>query len=599
MNNLDYGIIGNCKSAALISKEGSIDFCCLPEFDSTAFFAKLLDRNRGGHFAVNTVGKYKITQKYINKTNILATRFAKGPDIFEIRDFMPRYIRETGSYNCPPDVIRYFKHISGKPLIRLDYQPRPVYGHYEPSVTVRKDYIKASSSNGTYESLYLYSDLDLNRIHSGDIIEISQDCFILVSYNQKIVLPTIDSVRLRYYRTLAYWMAWIDRTHKLARYNKEVERSLLVLKLLACQNSGAILAAATTSLPETIGEVRNWDYRYCWIRDASMTVSVLIRMGHKNVAKRFLQFILDIVPFKDQKIQIMYGPRGEKRLTEKTLDWLEGYEGSRPVRIGNAAYLQKQNDIYGVLVDVIYQSLVNYQSDIENLNEIWTVVRTLARYVEKNWKKKDKGIWEYRSEKKHFTFSRILCWVAMDRAVKIARFFRKDEIAQPWIKLRDEIKAEIMKRGCCKHGMVFTQSYGDRHLDASNLLAEHYGFVDAGDPVYVNTVRETYNQLCRDGLMYRYKNPDDFGKPKSAFTVCTFWMIKSLWQIGEKETAQKMFDDVLKHSNHLGLLSEDMDFETKRLLGNFPQAYSHLALIDTAIALSGGDMNVSKKIFNR
>ncbi|AQQ70306.1 Trehalase [Limihaloglobus sulfuriphilus] len=599
MNNLDYGIIGNCKSAALVSKQGSLDFCCLPEFDSMAFFAKLLDNKRGGHFAVNTVGKYRITQKYVEKTNILATRFANGPDIFEIRDFMPRYIRRTGSYNCPPDVIRFFKHISGKPRIKLDYQPRPVYGHYEPSITVNNNYIKASSSNGTYESLYLYSDLDLEKIRSGDVIELTQDSFVLVSYNQKIVLPSIDSVRLRYYRTLSYWMSWVDRTHELARYNKEVERSLLVLKLLACQNSGAILAAATTSLPETIGEVRNWDYRYCWIRDASMTVSVLIRMGHKNVAKRFLHFILDIVPFKDQKIQIMYGPRGEKRLTEKTLDWLEGYEGSKPVRIGNAAYLQKQNDIYGVLVDVIYQSLVNYQSDIENLNEIWTVVRTLARYVEKNWKKKDKGIWEYRSEKKHFTFSRILCWVAMDRAIKIASFFRKDEIARPWIKLRDEIKAEIMKRGCCKHGMVFTQSYGDKHLDASNLLAEHYGFVTADDPVYVNTVRETYKQLCRDGLMYRYKNPDDFGKPKSSFTVCTFWMIKSLWQIGEKETAQKMFDDVLKHSNHLGLLSEDMDFETKRLLGNFPQAYSHLALIDTAITLSGGDMNVSRKIFNR
>jgi GH15 family glucan-1,4-alpha-glucosidase len=359
-----------------------------------------------------------------------------------------------------------------------------------------------------------------------------------------------------------------------------------VLKLLGCQKTGAILAAVTTSLPETIGSVRNWDYRYCWIRDASMTIKVLAKLGHYNGAKRFLQFILDIIPFKDEKIQIMYGIHGQKRLVEKELHWLSGYENSRPVRVGNAAYQQKQNDMYGIALDVIHQSLVLFGQNLDNKEDLWTVVRSLVRHVRNNWHNLDSGIWEFRTTKQHFTFSKILCWVAMDRATHIANFFGKSKDGDSFLRLRDRIEEDILSRGCHPETGALTQYYGSESLDSANLLAEHYGFLDADDPVYVSTVMETYEKLCVDGLAYRYRDPDDFGEPESSFTVCTFWLIKALHRIGKQELAKKHFDQVLSYGNHLGLFSEDLDFKSKRLLGNFPQGYCHLAIVDTAMTLS-------------
>jgi alpha,alpha-trehalase len=317
-----------------------------------------------------------------------------------------------------------------------------------------------------------------------------------------------------------------------------------------------------------------------------MTINILTRLGHYNVARRFLRFILDIVPYKDEKVQILYGINPRRKLIERQLPWLSGYKNSKPVRVGNSAILQKQNDIYGVLMDVIYQSLVLFSNSIDNKEDLWTVVRTLTRHVENNWHKLDSGIWEYRSERRHFVFSKILCWVAMDRAARIATFFDKPREANRYLMLRDRIKADILKQGCDPKTGALVQFYGGTSMDAANLLSAHYGFIETADAIYISTVKETFKKLCRGGLMYRYREPDDFGKPESSFIVCTFWMIKSLYQIGEKEKATRMFEDVLKHANHLGLFSEDMDFKTRRLLGNFPQGYSHIALIDTILTLS-------------
>jgi GH15 family glucan-1,4-alpha-glucosidase len=342
----------------------------------------------------------------------------------------------------------------------------------------------------------------------------------------------------------------------------------------------------TTSLPETIGEVRNWDYRYCWVRDASMTIAVLTKLGHYNVAKRFLHFVLGLVPFKDEKIQIMYGIHSQKVLTERELDWLTGYEGSRPVRVGNAAYRQKQNDIFGIVIDVIYQSLRLFGQTLDNKEELWTVVRSLVRHVGNNWQRLDSGIWEFRTRRHHFTFSKILCWVAADRAVRIANFFGRGSDARHYRTLRETIKADVLAKGTDSKTGALTQYYGGHSLDSANLLAEHYGFLAATDPVYVNTVNDTYERLCVDGLAYRYRGRDDFGAPKSSFTVCTFWLIKALYRIGRKELAKELFAKTLSYSNHVGLFSEDIDFKSKRLLGNFPQGYSHLALIDAAMTLS-------------
>lgn len=586
MNNLDYGIIGNCKTAALVSRTGSIDWCCLPDFDSGSFFAHILDKDNGGFFSIDPVGRYRIEQSYLNRTNILRTRFTRNGDSFEVLDFMPRYVTEDRNYHCPPDIIRYLRVLSGRPRVRIRYNPRPNYAEHPVKVQTTSHFIKHYTAAGTYESVYLYSDLLFDDILEQRPITLENDCFLLVSYNQKLKLPDIDWVELEFERTKVYWMGWTAKTTLLTKYPAQVERSALVLKLLAYQKTGAILAAVTTSLPETIGEQRNWDYRYCWIRDAAMTINILTRLGHYNVARRFIRFILDIVPFKNEKIQILYSINPRRKIVERELPWLSGYENSKPVRVGNAAIKQKQNDIYGVLMDAIYQSLVLFSNTIDNKEDLWTVVRTLTRHVKNNWKKLDSGIWEFRSERKHFTFSKILCWVAMDRGARIAAFLDKLPEAMSYIKLREQIKEDILKKGCDPNTGALTQFYGGRSMDAANLLAAHYGFLDINDPVYISTVKESYKRLCNDGLMYRYRDADDFGTPKSSFTVCTFWMIKSLYQIGEKEKATRAFEDLMSHANHLGLFSEDMDFKTKRLLGNFPQGYSHIALIDTALTLS-------------
>jgi len=591
MKNLNYGIIGNCTSAALISQNGCIEWCCLPYFDSPSVFAKLLDRRKGGEFDIRVAPDYKISQYYLSRTNLLVTSFSRKRDKFELIDFMPRYKRDSGMYHCPPDIVRYIRHISGKPEIRVVYDPRPAYSQHEVKKEVRDEYIKHVTTGGSYESTYLYSDLDYQRIADGEPLVINRDCYFLLSYNQKLMELSLDTILLEYEKTRVYWMDWSATTRRFARFNDEITRSALVLKLLAFQKTGAILAAVTTSLPEEIGSVRNWDYRFCWLRDASMNIAVLTKLGHYKVARNFLNFILDIIPYKDEKIQIMYGINRQKNLKEKVLDSFEGYENSKPVRIGNAAFTQKQNDIFGVLLDVIYQYLMTFKRTVvEDREDLWTVVRTLARHVENNWHKKDRGIWEFRSWRKHFTFSKVLCWVAMDRAMKIAENFSMVNYVRVWAQIREEIRQDILKNGWNPDVNAFVQSYGEPHLDAANLLMEHYGFIAADDPKYVATVLQTKNILSRDGLMFRYRNQDDFGIPRSSFTVCSFWLIKSLFKTGRTKEAETLFRRVLRYRNHVGLLSEDIDFDSKRLLGNFPQGYSHLALIDAAITLSGEDI---------
>jgi GH15 family glucan-1,4-alpha-glucosidase len=387
-------------------------------------------------------------------------------------------------------------------------------------------------------------------------------------------------------RTKVYWLNWSNKTPNYRKYDFEINRSAITLKLLTYNKTGAVLAAATTSLPETIGEVRNWDYRFCWIRDASMVIKVMTDLEHKNVARRYLQFIVDLIPNKDEKLQIMYGINKEKKLTERTLDHLEGYKGSKPVRVGNAAYQQKQNDIYGILMDVIYEQLAKFATDVGNGEELWGITKGIVWIVSKHWNEPDKGIWEFRSEDRHFTFSKVLCWVAIDRALKVAKILRKTRKIEKWTLLEQEIKKDIHDNAWNSEVNAFTQSYGSTNLDASVLLMESYGFIHARDPKFMSTVYAIEKELSNDGLLYRYKNEDDFGLPSSSFTICTFWFINSLFKIGEEEKAMQLFDQLLSYSNHLGLFSEDIDFKTKRLLGNFPQAYSHLALIECAINFS-------------
>jgi GH15 family glucan-1,4-alpha-glucosidase len=329
--------------------------------------------------------------------------------------------------------------------------------------------------------------------------------------------------------------------------------------------------------------VRNWDYRFCWIRDAYMVIKVIAKLGHVQIVKNFIQYIIDLIPDKNEKLQIMYGISGEKTLTEETLDHLAGYKGSKPVRVGNAAYVQKQNDIYGILMDVIHYQMEQFTDKNDEYEELWSIVKSIVWVVKHNWKLADKGIWEFRHEDRHFTFSKLLCWVAADRAIKIAALINEEKSVEKWEALRDEIYVNIMENAWSETKQAFTQSYQSEHLDASVLLMEYYGFIDAKNPKFVKTVKAIEAELMHEGLLYRYKNKDDFGLPSSSFTVCTFWFINSLYKIGEEEKSKKLFDELLSYSNHLGLFSEDIDFSSKQLLGNFPQAYSHLALIDNAL----------------
>ena len=310
---------------------------------------------------------------------------------------------------------------------------------------------------------------------------------------------------------------------------------------------------------------------------------MIAKFGHQRIVKNFIDFIVNLIPNKNEKLQIMYGIDGQKTLTEKILKHLSGYKNSKPVRIGNAAYIQKQNDIYGILVDAIHFQIEKFKDISYKHEQLWSIVKSVVWVVEKNWKKPDKGIWEFRNEDQHFTFSKLLCWVAIDRAIKISNLIKNGRKSDKWKILREEIKNDIHLNAWNPKIKAFTQSYGSDFLDASVLLMESYGFIDCKDPKYVDTVKAIERELLFDGLLFRYKNNDDFGEPKSSFTVCTFWYINSLFKIGEETKAKNLFDQLLSNSNHMGLFSEDLDFKTKKMLGNFPQAYSHLALIETAM----------------
>ncbi len=584
MGHFNYGAIGNCRSAALISEHGSIDWFCFPDFDSPSVFAKILDTEKGGYFAFEVDDSYRISQHYVAHTNILCTRFESIEGSFDVLDFMPRY--KTGDikdYYLPPEIYRILRLKSGAPRFRVRFRPALNYAREKPDYTVEKDCIKIFSHENEMDTMYFYTSMDSTKVLQGEEFTLLTNEYFLLSYNQKLIKINHARVDLEYQRTKLYWMNWANRSRKFRHYNDLMERSMLVLKLMSYQRSGAVLAALTTSIPESIGEVRNWDYRFCWLRDASMSIETLIRVGHQGAAKRFMTFIHNILKKKSDTFQIMYGIRGERSLTEEELSHLSGYKNSKPVRIGNDAYHQRQNDSFGYLMDVIYQYYRFFPDTLDEIEGMYEIVKNIVKTVLDDWEKPDKGIWEIRGEEKHFVFSKVMCWVAMDRAVRIAGLVHDEIMEAKWRIVAEAIREDIYANGWNEQIQSFTQTYCNTDMDASLLLLEMYGFIDANDIRYKNTVEAVYKSLEYKGLLFRYNNTDDFGIPTSAFTICTFWMVRALFVTGEKEKAHQLFDELISYSNHLGLFSEDLDFETKSQLGNFPQAYSHLALINTAL----------------
>jgi alpha,alpha-trehalase len=586
MQNLNYGVVGNCRSAALISETGSIDWFCFPDFDSPSIFSKILDVEKGGEFSFEVSDKYSITQKYVESTNILSTLFTSEEGSFEVLDFMPRYKLNDENHYLPPEIYRYIRLLSGKPTFRINYNPKMKYAEKEVVHSIKKRFIRTHSVDDVLDCVYLYSSFQFALILGKKEIVLENDQFILLSNNQKLINIDIERVGLEYNRTKIYWLNWVNRSKKFKTHNAIITRSMLVLKLMSFHPTGAVLAALTTSIPETIGEVRNWDYRFCWLRDASMSIETLMDMGHFGAARRFMIFIKSILKSKQDKFQIMYGIRGERILHEEELSHLAGYENSRPVRVGNAAYFQKQNDVYGYLMNVIYQYYKFFPGTLDEIEDIWEVVRNIIRAVIADWENPDNGIWEIRNSDKHFVFSKVMCWVTLDRGIKIAHLLNMKEYAKRWKKEADRIRKDILENGWNEQMQSFTQTYNETDLDASLLLMEEYGFISGSDERYKKTVLAIKEGLFYKGLMYRYINADDFGRLSSSFTICTFWLIRGLYVTGEIEEAKEIFDKIVGYSNHLGLFSEDLDFETKRQLGNFPQAYSHLALINTVTLFS-------------
>ena len=589
-DNYRYGLIGNCTSAALVSKDASIDWLCLPFFDSPSVFARLLDRHRGGFFQIEGVDTSDIHQRYIEDTAVLKTIFETAYGSFEINDYMPRFKLGQKEYYCPSEVHRSLRVLSGSPRIRVQLYPMPNYALGGVTYEMRDDYVKMISTQGGYMSFYLYSNLDMTKLLQGEEIVLPPYSYTVLSYHEKLENFTVEKIYHQFEKTKAFWIDYVDHIRYPARYREHVIRSAITLKMLSYQRTGAIVAAPTTSLPEIIGGERNWDYRYCWIRDGGMTIDLYSRIGDAETSERFMQYILQRLPFKNDPIQIMYSIDGEKHLDEKIHSHLEGYEGSRPVRTGNAAYNQKQNDLYGQLIEAIYtfflfNKTVKDREKIQINEEIWTLVRSLVNHLMQVWQKPDSGIWEFRGIEQHFTHSKLMSWVGMDRAAKIAAFLGRPTYVEGWQRLAGQIKDDILQNAWSNEAKAFTMFYGSEALDASNLLMLHYNFLPPDDPRMISTVHEYYKRLVKNGFMFRYDTEDDFGKPENAFIVCTFWMINALYIIGEREKAQKMFDHILKYRNHLGLLSEDIEVYTGRLTGNFPQAYSHLALIQSAFTL--------------
>ena len=587
MDNMDYGVIGNCRSAALVSKTGSIDWFCFPDFDSPSIFAKLLDKEKGGSFHFEVSGDYNITQKYNGNTNILMTRFESPDSGFIVFDYMPRYRTTELQHYMPPEIHRFIRVFKGKPKERIIYDPKINYAREEVRLEIVGNYIKTHSVEDSEDKVYLYTSMDHERVLNREVIELDDHHFFLLSYNQKLVNIDLNRVMLEFERTKVYWLNFVNRSRDYVEHNDMIKRSLLVLKLLSYQESGAMLAAVTTSLPETIGETRNWDYRYCWLRDASMSIDTLLFMRQKTAAERFIGFIKKITKTsRDEPVQIMYGIRGELDLTEEILPHLSGYEISLPVRIGNAAYYQEQNDSIGYLLDVIYKYYLYFPGTLDEVEEIWEIIKNLVRSVLASWKKPDRSIWEYRTKEHHFVFSKVMSWVAIDRASLIAELLQRDYYAIEWRKEADIIKKEVHEKGWNEELQTFTQAYENNDADSSLLLMYFYDFIDVEEERLVKTVQHIKKELYHEGLMYRYKAEDDFGVPTSSFTICTFWLIDALFMIGEREEAKEIFENMISYSNHLGLYSEDLDFKSKRQLGNFPQAYSHLAFINTAALFS-------------
>jgi GH15 family glucan-1,4-alpha-glucosidase len=591
----NYGIIGDLHSVALVGMDGSIDWLCLPRFDSPSVFAAILDDEKGGRFKVApTSDGATRKQLYWPDTNVLVTRFFSPDGVAEITDYMP--IDASANGRGRHQLIRRVEVVRGEMDFQLECSPAFNYARDGHETEIDAE---GATFHSPQLSLGLAASVPLKRRSDGvgaeftlreeqmavfvlRQIEPGDDCGVCFSKREEEDL---------FMQTVEYWRRWLSKCTYTGRWREMVHRSALTLKLLTYEPTGAIVAAPTTSLPEGVGGERNWDYRYTWIRDAAFTLYGLLRIGFTEEAERFMGWLEDrcYKPKPDGPLQLMYGIDGRTDLTEETLDHLEGYRGSRPVRVGNGAYDQLQLDIYGELMDAVY--LYNKYGD-PIWYELWIHLRGLIDWVCDNWQRKDEGIWEVRSGRQHSVYSKLMCWVAVDRALRLAdkRSFPADR--ERWLKVRDEIYEEIMDKGWSPERKAFVQAYGGDTLDASSLIMPLVFFVAPKGPRMLSTL-DAINRppkddgLVSNGLVFRYdveKSADGLMGEEGTFNLCTFWLVEALTRAGRLEEARLIFEQMLGYANHLGLYAEEIG-PSGEALGNFPQAFTHLTLISAAFNL--------------
>ena len=575
----DYGLIGDCETAALVSKDGSIDWLCWPRFDSGACFAALLGNSKNGRWRIAPAqAKSRITRRYRPATLILETTFTTADGEVTVIDFMP--LREQASH-----LVRLVVGTRGTVAIRTELVIRFDYGQSVPWVkrTENGDLLAISGP----DMVVLRTPVEMRGEQLTSVGEFTVSAgetipFVLMYVQSHLPAPDPVDAEDALRQTQNFWEEWTSVHKSTGPYAPFVLRSLITLKALSYLPTGGIVAAPTTSLPEQLGGLRNWDYRFCWLRDATLTLLALMNSGYYDEACAWRDWLLRAAAGSPSQIRIMYGLAGDKRLAEWEVPWLAGYEGSRPVRIGNAAADQLQLDVFGEVLDAMHQARVG---GLQPLADAWDFQRVLMSHLEEIWPLEDEGIWEVRGGRRHFTYSKMMAWVAFDRTIRSAEAFGLEGPIDHWRKLRAQIHAEVCDKAFNPKIGAFMQSYGSEHLDASALLIPVVGFLPPSDPRVAGTVEAIERKLMTNGFVLRYDTDvtqDGLPPGEGAFLACSFWLADAYILLGRRDDARKLFERLLTLCNDLGLLSEEYDPAGKRLLGNFPQAFSHIALVITA-----------------
>jgi GH15 family glucan-1,4-alpha-glucosidase len=595
----DYAIIGNCRGAALVSCEGSLDWLCWPQFDSPSIFAALLDAEQGGRFSIRPIGAFRTQRRYLPDTNVLETIFHTADGSLVLHDVMSIASEEDTQNElvAEHEILRGLEGLTGEVEVEIVYEPRPGYARQAVSLEQRGQLgVWCRVGRGT---LVLRGEVPLDiaadkrSVRSLVRIRTGERRYLSLSYSEDgpAVIPALGaSARSRVEQSVQWWRKWTGRCTYEGPYRDRVVRSLLALKLMCFAPSGAVIAAPTTSLPEKIGGVRNWDYRYCWLRDASYTVRALLELGYEEEAEAYCGWLLHATRLTWPKLQVVYDVYGKARLPEDELDHLEGYAGSRPVRIGNGAHDQIQLDVYGEVLDAI--SRVANGPDFFDRDTV-RFLNGLGRTVCEQWREPDAGIWEGRSEPKHYTHSKVLCWVALDRLIELHETHGLQIDADRFLAEREAIRDAVERRGYNEHLGSYTQVFDGDTLDASLLTLPWYGYIDGTHPRMIATLGRIRERLGHEALIYRYADDADDGFPsgEGAFGVCGFWAVDCQVRCGHIGAATEAFEQLMGYANDVGLYAEETDVESGAALGNFPQAFTHLGLINAALTLAANGRN--------